>query len=111
VESRTRRQRETSSLAPAQIGGCKPRTLTGDCAQWLRERIASAPFTLRGLAAELADRGIKTIRGPCGCSFTPRVLSFKKPAAEEQIRPDMARKRARWKTNQSRIAPTRLVFH
>jgi hypothetical protein len=29
---------------------------------------------------------------------------------EEQTRPDVARKRARWKTYQSRIAPTRLVF-
>jgi transposase len=29
---------------------------------------------------------------------------------EEQIRPDVARKRVRWKIHQSRIAPTRLVF-
>ena len=57
VSKWTRRQRETGSLAPAQIGGYKPRTLTGDCAQWLRERIASGPFTLRGLAAELTNRG------------------------------------------------------
>ena len=28
----TRRERETGSLAPAQVGGYKPRTLSGDCA-------------------------------------------------------------------------------
>ena len=60
VSKWTKRERETGSLAPAQVGGYKPRTLSGDCAQWLRERIASGPFTLRGLAAELAERGIKT---------------------------------------------------
>src|SRR5476649_1641900 len=55
-----RHERETGSLSPAQIGGYKPRTISGDCAQWLRERIASGPVTLRGLTAELAERGIKT---------------------------------------------------
>jgi putative transposase len=60
VSKWTKRERETGSLAPAQVGGYKPRTLTGECAQWLRERIASGPFTLRGLAAELAERGIKS---------------------------------------------------
>src|SRR5258706_5309595 len=59
VSKWTRRERETGSLAPAQIGGYKPRTLAGACAQWLRERVASGPVTLRGLTAELAERGIK----------------------------------------------------
>jgi transposase len=58
VSKWTRRKRETGSLAPAQIGGYKPRTL--DCAEWLRARVASGPFTLRGLTTELAERGIKT---------------------------------------------------
>src|SRR3979490_2257991 len=60
VSKWTKRRGETGSLAPAQIGGYKPRTLSGDCAQWLRARIASGPFTVRGLAARLAERGIKT---------------------------------------------------
>ena len=55
-----RHERETGSLAPTRMGGCKPRTLSGECAEWLRERVASGPVTLRGLAAELAERGIKT---------------------------------------------------
>jgi hypothetical protein len=38
-------------------------------------------------------------------------LSFKKTLlAEEQTRPDVARKRARWKTHQGRVAPSQLVF-
>jgi putative transposase len=47
-------------LAPAQIGGYKRRTLSGENADWLRARIASGPLPLRGLTAELAERRIKT---------------------------------------------------
>jgi transposase len=60
VSKWTKRKRETGSLAPAQIGGYKPRALSGENADWLRTRIAAGPFTLRGLSAELAERGIKT---------------------------------------------------
>src|SRR5262249_57563446 len=42
------RRLETGSLAPAQIGGYKRRTLSGERAQWLRERIAPRPFPLPG---------------------------------------------------------------
>jgi putative transposase len=72
------RQRETGSLAPAQVGGYKPRTLSGDCADWLRARIGSGPFTLRGLAAELAERGIKTQPRAVGVFVHAVGLSFKK---------------------------------
>ena len=73
VSKWTKRKRETGSPAPAQIGGYKPRTLSGESADWLRARIAAGPFTLRGLSAELAERGSRRIRGRCGCSFTPRA--------------------------------------
>ena len=64
------------------MGGRKPRTLAGDCAQWLRERIASGPFTLRGLAAELAERGIKSHPRAVWVFVHAEGLSFKKnPAA------------------------------
>ncbi|HWY81070.1 MAG TPA: helix-turn-helix domain-containing protein, partial [Roseiarcus sp.] len=49
-----KRRRETGSVAPAAIGGRKPRTLSGDVAVWLRHRLHSGRFTTRGLAAELA---------------------------------------------------------
>jgi putative transposase len=81
VSKWTKRKRETGSLAPAQVGGYKPRTLSGDCAQWLRERIASGPVTLRGLTAELAERGIKTQPRAVWVFLHAEGLSFKKNAA------------------------------
>ncbi len=78
VSKWTKRKRETGSLAPAQIGGYKPRTLSGACAQWLRERVAAGPVTLRGLTAELADRGIKTQPRAVWVFLHAEGLSFKK---------------------------------
>ena len=77
----TRHQQETGSLAPAQIGGYKPRTLSGACAEWLRERVASGPVTLRGLTAELAERGVKTQPRAVWVFLHAEGLSFKKNAA------------------------------
>ena len=53
-----RRHREKGSVAPDRMGGYKPRLLTGDLRAWLLER-AKSDFTLRGLVAELAERGVK----------------------------------------------------
>ena len=53
-----RRQRETGSVAPSKIGGYKPRLLAGELRDWLLER-ARRDFTLRGLVAELGERGVK----------------------------------------------------
>jgi putative transposase len=78
VSKWARRERETGSLSPAQIGGYKPRTLSGECAVWLRERIASGPVTLRGLTAELAARGIKTQPRAVWVFLHAEGLSFKK---------------------------------
>jgi len=52
-----RRERETGSVAPGQIGGYKPRTLSGKHRDWLLER-CRRDFTLRGLVAELAERAV-----------------------------------------------------
>jgi putative transposase len=81
VSKWTKRQRETGSLAPAQIGGHKPRTLSGESAGWLRARTAAGPFTLRGLSAELAERGIKTRPRAVWVFVHAEGLSFKKNAA------------------------------
>ena len=107
----TRREQETGSLKPDRIGGRKPRTLSGECAEWLRRRVASGPVTLRGLTAELAERGVKTAPRAVWVFLHAEGLSFKKTLLpEEQTRPDVARQRARWKAHQGRIAPSRLVF-
>ena len=53
------RRRETGSVAPGKIGGHVPRKIKGAEADWLRARMAQGDFTLRGLVAELAERGLK----------------------------------------------------
>jgi putative transposase len=78
VSKWTTRKRETGSLAPAQVGGYKARTLSGEYADWLRARIASGPFTLRGLAGELAERGIKSNARAVWVFVHAEGLSFKK---------------------------------
>lgn len=54
----SQRLRSTGSCAPAGTGGHPPRKIVGVHEAWLLERIRE-PFTLRGLVAELADRGLK----------------------------------------------------
>jgi len=55
----------------------KPHTLSGERADWLRARIAAGPFTLRGLSAELAERGIKTHPRAVWVFVHAEGLSFK----------------------------------
>jgi hypothetical protein len=55
--------------------------------------------------------GSKRTAGRCECSSTPRGSASKKAwCRREHDRPDIARKRQRWKTHQDRIAARRLVF-
>ena len=74
-------KRETGSLAPGKIGGHKRPVLSGERADWVRERVRSAPFTLRGLTAELAERGVKTDKRAIWFFLHAEGLSFKKNAA------------------------------
>jgi transposase len=52
------RSRATGSVAPGQMGGHRPRVLVGEHREWLLRRVTQ-DFTLRGLVAELAARGVK----------------------------------------------------
>jgi len=54
----SQRLRATGSCAPAGTGGHPPRKIVGAHERWMLERIRT-PFTLRGLVAELADRGLR----------------------------------------------------
>ena len=72
-----KRQRETAALTPGQMGGHKPRTLSGAFADWLRARIAAGPFIIRGLTAELSVRGIKTDRRALWFFLHAEGMSFK----------------------------------
>ena len=55
----SQRLRATGSAAPGKMGGHRRPKITGRHRTWLLERIATAEFTLRGLVAELAGRGLK----------------------------------------------------
>jgi putative transposase len=54
-----RRLRRTGSVRPSKIGGYRPKKLIGSWRLWLLERCRGGDFTLRGLVAELAERGLK----------------------------------------------------
>ena len=54
-----KRERDTGSVAPGKMGGYKPKAISGEYRLWLLERIKDGDFTLRGLVAELAGRGLK----------------------------------------------------
>jgi putative transposase len=71
-------KRATGTLAPGRIGGHKKPVLSGACGAWLEQRVRTAPFTLRGLVAELAARGVKTDQRAVWVFVHARGLSFKK---------------------------------
>lgn len=73
-----RRYRETGSVAPGQIGGHKPKAIRGADRDWLVERIKEGDFTLRGLVAELAERGLKVDYRTMWNFVHAEKLSFKK---------------------------------
>lgn len=74
-----RRYRSTGSVAPSKIGGYKPKTLTGDHAEWLIARCRGKDFTLSQLVEELqAVRGLKVDRHSVWDFVHAHDLSFKK---------------------------------
>ncbi|KAB2872645.1 MAG: transposase [Pseudorhodoplanes sp.] len=106
----TRRLRETGSVEPGQMGGHKPKAISGEHAAWLSRRIKEGDFTLRGLMAELAGRGLKVDYRSVWEFVHAEKLSFKKSVgAGERDRPDVARRRAQWIGYQNRVEPDRLV--
>lgn len=71
-------RRETGALKPGKMNGRKKPILSGPIADWLRERLAAAPFTTRQLVGELRARGIKTDRRVVWVFVVAEGLSFKK---------------------------------
>src|SRR6202051_2819210 len=53
-----KRQQETGSVAPGQMGGHRPKAISGEHRLWVLQRTKGGDFTLRGLVAELAERGL-----------------------------------------------------
>ena len=69
---------ETGSVAPGQMGGHKPKAISGEHRVWLLQRIKDRDFTLRGLVAELAERGLKVDDRSVWEFVHAEKLSFKK---------------------------------
>ena len=91
------RVEETGSVEPGQMGGHKPRAISGAHRVWLLERIKDGDFTLRGLVVELAERGLKVDYRSVWEFVHAEKLSFKK-------------KRGGWRTRSPRRgAPTGAV--
>src|ERR1700751_5898052 len=88
-----RRLRETGSVAPGKMGGHRPKLIAGKHRIWLLQRIKETDFTLRGLVAELADRGLKVDYRTVWTFVHAEKLSFKK-------------KRGGWRARSSRRRAT-----
>ena len=84
-----RRLRETGSIEPGKMGGHKPKAISGEHRVWLLQRIRDRDFTLRGLVAELAERGLKVDYRSVWEFVHAEKLSFKQ-------------KRGGWRTRSSR---------
>jgi transposase len=82
-----RRLRETGSVRPGQMGGHKPKSISGEHRTWLLARIKAADFTLRGLVAELAERGLKVDYRTMWSFVHDEKLSFKKKHGGWRTRP------------------------
>jgi transposase len=77
-----KRLRETGSVAPGQMGGHKPKKIVGEHRLWLLRRIKQGDFTLRGLVAELAERGLKVDYRSVWEFVHAEKLSFKKTISD-----------------------------
>jgi putative transposase len=90
----SQRYRATGSAAPGKVGGYKPNLLSGSHRDWLLER-AAKDFTLRGLVAELAERGVKVDYVQVWRFVHAEGLSFKKKRAARRTASAKDRKAAR----------------
>lgn len=79
----SQRLRATGSAAPGKIGGHVPPKIKGEDADWLRARMAEGGFTLRGLVAELAARGLRVDYHTMWNFVHAAGLSFKKNCARQ----------------------------
>jgi len=86
-----RRLRETGSVAPGKMGGHKPKAISGEHRAWLLQRIKDGDFTLRGLVAELAERGLEVDYRSVWEFVHAERLSFKKKRGGWRTRPSRRR--------------------
>lgn len=84
----TQRQKRTGNVAAGKMGGHRPYLLSGGHKIWVLERVASDPdVTLRGLAEELAKRGLVIDHATVGRFLHREKQSFKKNRACRRTEP------------------------
>jgi transposase len=89
-----RRFRKTGSVAPGKMGGYKPKAIAGEHRVWLLERTKEKDFTLRGLVAEFAERGLKVDYRSVWNFVHAEKLSFKKKRRGQRTRSSRHRAQA-----------------
>jgi transposase len=72
------RYRRTGSVTPGRMGGHRPKKLVGEYRDWLLHRCRQSDFTLRGLVAELAQRGLSVDYRVVWTFVHDEKLSYKK---------------------------------
>ena len=90
-----RRLRETGSVAAGQMGGHKPKAISGEHREWLLQRVQEKDFTIRGLVAEFAERGLKVDYRSVWNFIHAEKLSFKKKRGRQRARSSRHRAQAR----------------
>jgi putative transposase len=78
---------DTGNVAPGKMGGHKPKTISGAYHDWLVARCRGREFTLRGLVAELAERGCRVDYRSVWNFVHAEKLSFKKNRGGQRTRP------------------------
>jgi len=74
-----RREKTTGSVAPAKMGGYKPRKIVGEHHDWLVSRCRDGrPFTIAKLIKELAERGVRVDHHSVWNFLHEQKLTFKK---------------------------------
>jgi putative transposase len=88
--------RKKGHFQPGQMGGHKPRAISGEHHAWLVKRCKSGQFTIRGLVAELArERDLKVDYRSVWEFVHAEGLSYKKNASARGTRSPGHWKKAR----------------
>lgn len=91
-----RQFRDKGHVEPGQMGGHKPKAISGEHGVWLVRRCKEGDFTLRGLVGELAaERGLKVDYRSVWEFVHAEDLSFKKNTSARRAGPPRRAKKAR----------------
>ena len=106
------RYRKSGRLGPLPMGGDRRSHVIETHGARILELLRAHPdLTVPSLRAVLHQEGIEVGNGGFFRFLARHRISFKKTLhASEQDRPDVARRRERWRKHQGGIDPTRLVF-